>query len=174
TWQSTALASPSVTARSRGSGRQSTSTGSSRRPSRARSCRGRLPGRDGPAAASCPPQALGRRRLGLPNGNPAHLVDDRGWQAHTRTRRTREAASGRVPSGSPVVSRGRPLMSANFGSGLHAAPGRTVDTFAYERYIGRWSRLFVPTVLAAAEVAGGDRVVDVAAGPGEARRFRAM
>jgi ubiquinone/menaquinone biosynthesis C-methylase UbiE len=59
-------------------------------------------------------------------------------------------------------------MSVNFGSGLHAAPGRGVDTLAYEQYIGRWSHLFVPTVLAAAEIAGGDRVLDVAAGPGEA------
>src|SRR5437870_2461733 len=59
-------------------------------------------------------------------------------------------------------------MSVNFGLGLHAAPGRAVDTLAYEQYIGRWSRLFVPAVLAAAEVAGGDRVLDVAAGSGEA------
>src|SRR2546428_5731605 len=59
-------------------------------------------------------------------------------------------------------------MSVNFGSGLHAAPGRAVDTLAYEQYIGRWSRLFVPAVLAAAEVAGGDRVLDVATGPGVA------
>lgn len=59
-------------------------------------------------------------------------------------------------------------MSVNFGSGLHAAPGRAVDALAYERYIGRWSRLFVPAVLAAAEVASGDRVLDVATGTGEA------
>jgi ubiquinone/menaquinone biosynthesis C-methylase UbiE len=56
----------------------------------------------------------------------------------------------------------------NFGSGLHAAAGRPVDDSAYYQYIGRWSRLFVPAVLAAAEVAGGDRVLDVATGPGEA------
>jgi ubiquinone/menaquinone biosynthesis C-methylase UbiE len=59
-------------------------------------------------------------------------------------------------------------MSVNFGSGLHAAPGRAVDTLAYAQYIGRWSRLFVPAMLAAAEVAVGDRVLDVAAGSGEA------
>jgi len=59
-------------------------------------------------------------------------------------------------------------MNVNFGSGLHAAPGRAVDTLAYEQYIGRWSRLFVPAVLAGAEVGGGDRVLDVAAGSGEA------
>ncbi|HEX2711274.1 MAG TPA: methyltransferase domain-containing protein [Candidatus Acidoferrales bacterium] len=59
-------------------------------------------------------------------------------------------------------------MSVDFGSGFHAAPGRAVDTLAYERYIGSWSRLFVPAVLAAAEVASGDRVLDVATGTGEA------
>src|SRR5262249_12299397 len=66
TWRFTGSGSPSVTARWRGFGRQSTSTGSSRRPSRARSCRGRLPGRNGPAAASCPPQALGCADLDYP------------------------------------------------------------------------------------------------------------
>ncbi len=55
----------------------------------------------------------------------------------------------------------------NFGAGLHAAGGRPVDDSAYYQYIGRWSRLFVPAVMAAAEVAGGDRVLDVATGPGE-------
>jgi ubiquinone/menaquinone biosynthesis C-methylase UbiE len=59
-------------------------------------------------------------------------------------------------------------MRVNFGSGLHAAPGQPVDTSAYGRYIGQWSRLFVPAVLAAAEVASGHRVLDVATGPGEA------
>ena len=34
--------------------------------------------------------------------------------------------------------------------------------------MGRWSRLFVPAVLAAAEVTSGSRVLDVAVGPGEA------
>src|SRR2546425_5053149 len=59
-------------------------------------------------------------------------------------------------------------LHIHFGPGLHAAVGRPVDAAAYERYLGRWSRLFVPAVLAAAEVAGGDRVLDVAAGSGEA------
>ena len=53
-------------------------------------------------------------------------------------------------------------MHAHFGSGLHVAAGRSVDASAYERYIGRWSRLFVAAVLAAAEVTVGDRVLDVA------------
>src|SRR5262249_35841183 len=55
-----------------------------------------------------------------------------------------------------------------FGAGLHAAAGQPVAAAAYEQYLGRWSRLFVPAVLAAAEVARGDRVLDVATGPGEA------
>ena len=52
--------------------------------------------------------------------------------------------------------------------GLHAAAGREVGADAYDRYIGRWSRLFVPSLLAAAEVGSGDRVLDVATGTGEA------
>ena len=56
----------------------------------------------------------------------------------------------------------------HFGAGLHTATGQRVDDSAYYQYIGRWSRLFVPAVLAAAEVRGGDRVLDVATGPGEA------
>jgi ubiquinone/menaquinone biosynthesis C-methylase UbiE len=59
-------------------------------------------------------------------------------------------------------------IRVNFGAGLHAAAGQRVDDSAYYQYIGRWSRLFVPTVLAAAEVASGDRVLDIATGPGEA------
>src|ERR1700730_1978439 len=60
------------------------------------------------------------------------------------------------------------MMSTNFGLGLHVAPGRAVDTAAYDRYIGRWSRLFVPAVLSAAEVGPGCRVLDVCTGTGEA------
>ena len=59
-------------------------------------------------------------------------------------------------------------MSANFGRGLHAAPGRAVSASAYDRYLGRWSRLSVPDLLGAAEVAQGHRVLDVATGTGEA------
>src|SRR5919109_116123 len=59
-------------------------------------------------------------------------------------------------------------IHVHFGPGLHTTVGQPVDASAYERYLGRWSRLFVPAVLAAAEVAGGDRVLDVATGPGEA------
>ena len=60
------------------------------------------------------------------------------------------------------------MTSTNFGAGFHATPGRAVDTLAYDRYIGRWSRLFVPAVLAAAEVAPRYRVLDISTGTGEA------
>jgi len=60
------------------------------------------------------------------------------------------------------------LKSVDFGPGFHAAVGHQVDRSAYDRYIGRWSRLFVSAVLAAAEVSAADRILDVATGPGEA------
>src|SRR5262247_1408488 len=59
-------------------------------------------------------------------------------------------------------------MSVNFGPGFHATSGQRVDRSAYERYLGRWSRLFVPSVLMAAEIAISHRVLDVATGTGEA------
>jgi ubiquinone/menaquinone biosynthesis C-methylase UbiE len=59
-------------------------------------------------------------------------------------------------------------MSTNFGSGFHVAPGQSVDATAYDRWTGRWSRLFVPTVIATAEVAPGFRVLDISTGTGEA------
>jgi ubiquinone/menaquinone biosynthesis C-methylase UbiE len=59
-------------------------------------------------------------------------------------------------------------MSTNFGAGFHVAPGRAVDASAYDRFTGRWSRLFVPAVLSAAEVVPGYRVLDMATGTGEA------
>jgi ubiquinone/menaquinone biosynthesis C-methylase UbiE len=60
------------------------------------------------------------------------------------------------------------MMSTNFGPGFHVAPGRAVDASSYDRFTGRWSRLFVPAVIAAAEVAQGCRVLDVSTGTGEA------
>ena len=56
----------------------------------------------------------------------------------------------------------------NSDPGPHASLGRAVSASAYDRYIGRWSRLFVPALLASAEIATGDRVLDVASGTGEA------
>ena len=52
--------------------------------------------------------------------------------------------------------------------GLHAAAGQEVSADGYDRYIGRWSRLFVPSLLTAAKVGAGDQVLDVATGTGEA------
>ena len=62
-------------------------------------------------------------------------------------------------------------MSTTFGAGFHAAPGKTVDASAYERWTGRWSRLFIPVVLAAAAVGPKCRVLDVSTGTGEAARM---
>src|SRR5215831_7342887 len=59
-------------------------------------------------------------------------------------------------------------MRVNFGQGFHAAVGQHVDRSAYDRYTGDWSRLFVPALLAAAEIAAADRILDIATGPGEA------
>jgi ubiquinone/menaquinone biosynthesis C-methylase UbiE len=62
-------------------------------------------------------------------------------------------------------------MSTTFGAGFHAAPGKMVDASAYERWTGRWSRLFIPAVLAAAAVGPKCRVLDVSTGTGEAARM---
>jgi SAM-dependent methyltransferase len=59
-------------------------------------------------------------------------------------------------------------MRTNFGAGFHVTPGRAVDASAYDRLTGRWSRLFVPAVVAAAEIASGFRVLDISTGTGEA------
>ena len=59
-------------------------------------------------------------------------------------------------------------VGVNWGAGLHTATAASVDGEAYAQYIGRWSRLFVPALLTAAEINGGDRVLDVATGTGEA------
>jgi ubiquinone/menaquinone biosynthesis C-methylase UbiE len=60
------------------------------------------------------------------------------------------------------------LRGVDFGPGFHAAVGQRVDRSAYDRYVGEWSRLFVPTVLTAADVGTAHRILDVATGPGEA------
>jgi ubiquinone/menaquinone biosynthesis C-methylase UbiE len=59
-------------------------------------------------------------------------------------------------------------MSTGFGAGFHAAPGKTVDASAYDRWTGRWCKLFIPVVLAAAAVQPGCRVLDVSTGTGDA------
>lgn len=55
-----------------------------------------------------------------------------------------------------------------FAPGLHARAGQDVDASAYDRYVGRWSRLFVPSVIAAAQVQPGAKVLDISTGTGEA------
>ena len=59
-------------------------------------------------------------------------------------------------------------MSCGLGPGFHAPAGKSVDSLAYERWTGRWSRMFVPMAIAAAQVASGDLVLDVSTGTGEA------
>lgn len=52
--------------------------------------------------------------------------------------------------------------------GLHARTGHDVDSAAYESFVGRWSRLFLPSVIAAAGVQSGSKVLDISTGTGEA------
>jgi ubiquinone/menaquinone biosynthesis C-methylase UbiE len=59
-------------------------------------------------------------------------------------------------------------VKINFAPGLHVAPGQAANVSAYYRWTGRWSRLFVPGVVSAAEIAPGRRVLDVSTGTGEA------
>ena len=51
----------------------------------------------------------------------------------------------------------RPMSSRPFDTAAHS----------YDRFMGRWSRLFVPALVDAARIARGDRVLDLAAGTGE-------
>src|SRR5262245_30985952 len=59
-------------------------------------------------------------------------------------------------------------MSTTLGPGFHVPSHQAVDSAAYDRWVGRWSRLFVPIVLSAAEVMPNQRVLDVSTGTGEA------
>lgn len=59
-------------------------------------------------------------------------------------------------------------MMTKLAPGFHVRPGRAVDASAYDQFTGRWSRLFVPLVLDAANIQPGARVLDVATGTGEA------
>ena len=61
------------------------------------------------------------------------------------------------------------MVKADFPPGLHVALGQAVNASAYDRWVGRWSRLFVPDMISAAEVAPGRRVLDVSTGTGQAR-----
>src|SRR5215472_17667530 len=63
---------------------------------------------------------------------------------------------------------GETAMTTERSPGFHVRPGCAVDASAYEQFTGRWSRLFVPLVLEAADVQPGDQVLDVCTGTGEA------
>jgi len=66
------------------------------------------------------------------------------------------------------LNAGETTAMAMRAPGFHVRPGRAVDASAYEAFTGRWSRLFVPFVLDAADVQPGDQVLDVSTGTGEA------
>jgi SAM-dependent methyltransferase len=59
-------------------------------------------------------------------------------------------------------------VKANLAPGLHVAPGQAANVLAYDGWVGRWSCLFVPTVITATEVSPGCRVLDISTGTGEA------
>jgi ubiquinone/menaquinone biosynthesis C-methylase UbiE len=59
-------------------------------------------------------------------------------------------------------------MSKQYAPGFHVVAGQAADTAAYDRWVGQWSRLFVPSLLAAARVSAGCTVLDVSTGTGEA------
>src|SRR5262249_37057415 len=127
-----------------------------------------------PERAAVPPIPVGFTGRNYTSGPGASRVSDQDprdplWgDGHARLRRSRLHATGylRLVKAPGVDAESGPKIS--FGPGLHAPAGQRVDVSAYEQYLGRWSRLFVPAVLTAAEVAGGERVLDVAVGPGEA------
>jgi hypothetical protein len=58
-------------------------------------------------------------------------------------------------------------VKTNFAPGLHVAPGQAANVSAYDRWVGRWSRLFLPPMISAAEVAPGFLVLDISTGTGE-------
>src|SRR6478735_4600344 len=58
--------------------------------------------------------------------------------------------------------------SVQWAAGFHVADGRHVDESVYDRYIGRWLRLFVPALCEAVGVDADHKVLDVATGTGEA------
>jgi ubiquinone/menaquinone biosynthesis C-methylase UbiE len=66
------------------------------------------------------------------------------------------------------AGRGDERGRVRWGLGFHDGEGGRVDLSAYDRYLGRWSRLFVPAMIAAAGIEPGDVVLDVATGTGEA------
>jgi ubiquinone/menaquinone biosynthesis C-methylase UbiE len=59
-------------------------------------------------------------------------------------------------------------VSGTLAPGLHVAAGRPADIAAYDGWTGRWSRLFVPSLISAAKVVPDYRILDVSTGTGEA------
>lgn len=59
-------------------------------------------------------------------------------------------------------------MTKEYAPGLHVVAGKATDAVAYDRWVGRWSRLFVPSLLTAAHVSPSCTMLDVATGTGEA------
>jgi ubiquinone/menaquinone biosynthesis C-methylase UbiE len=66
------------------------------------------------------------------------------------------------------LTRREEALSSKFAPGLHVPAGQAANVSAYHRWVGRWSRLFVPAVISAAELAPGYRVLDISTGTGEA------
>jgi len=77
----------------------------------------------------------------------------------------------RVPIGPAEPIWRDTAMNATFAPGLHVASGKAANVSAYDRWVGRWSRIFVPAVISVVEVAPGRRVLDVSTGTGEAPRM---
>jgi len=83
---------------------------------------------------------------------------------------TGQRAKRRLPAilAVDVAGKREIIMTTKLAPGFHVRPGLAVRTGAYDQWIGRWSRLFVPLVLDAADVQPGDQVLDVSTGTGEA------
>ena len=53
------------------------------------------------------------------------------------------------------LTRRATAVKVRFMPRLHVAPGGAANVLAYDRWVGQWSRLFVSTVISAAEVTPG-------------------
>jgi ubiquinone/menaquinone biosynthesis C-methylase UbiE len=77
-------------------------------------------------------------------------------------------SDNRAPIWPREPARREAAVKINFAPGLHVPPGQAANVSAYHRWVGRWSRLLVPAVISAAEIAPGYRILDVSTGTGEA------
>src|SRR5712691_6574204 len=90
-----------------------------------------------------------------------------GWRAGIRKRPFVTSTcikDNRVPIWPRELTRREAAVKINFAPGLHVAPGQAANVSAYYRWTGRSSRLFVPEVISAADVAPGCRVLDISTG----------